>query len=92
MPMHAIRVECRGPLPPADSIAAAVWGHRGRVDGPVNEDWTRLRLASSSEPGECVEIDTLSMHPRIVEVVSADPDLAHTAALHLAMETHGRFL
>jgi hypothetical protein len=92
MPEHSIRVECNGPLPLASTIAAAVWGNGGRVVGPDRADWERLTVQSSKLESERVEIAPISKEPLVLEVSSADRKLAHAAAFHLAMETHGRFL
>ena len=92
MTRHAIRVECPLPLPAARTVAEAVWGTHGVVEGADDANWSRISITSTMKPTERVDITTTSTTPRILEVASADRKLARTAALHLAMETHGRFL
>jgi hypothetical protein len=89
---HSIRVECRGPVPLASTVAAAVWGNSGRVRGADASAWEHLVVESAIESSEQVEISLVSQDPLVLEVSSGDSKLAHAAALHLAMETHGRFL
>lgn len=89
---HTIRVECRGPKPPASSVAAAVWGNSGRVIGAQEATWDSLLLVSAKTASERVEITPVSVVPLVLEVSSSDHKLAHAAAFFLAMETHGRFV
>jgi hypothetical protein len=90
--MHAIRVECRASKPLASTVAAAVFGHDGRIDGPDGTGWERLVITSTRRPSAQVRIAPDGNDARILVVTSPDRDLAHAAAFHLAMETQGRFV
>ena len=92
MVSSSIRVECRGPLPPAESVAGAVWGHAGIVLSPPSENWERLVVGSSKDESARVEVEPVLHDPLVLEVKSPDHQSAHTAALFIAMETYGRFM
>jgi hypothetical protein len=89
---HCIRVECIEALPAADTVAAAVWGNHGKVLGEGGTTWHRLTVVSSTDATRRVDIAPVTRDPLVLEVTSADRDLAHAAAFYLAMETHGRFV
>jgi hypothetical protein len=90
--MHVIRVECRIARPLASTVAAAVFGHDGRIDRVDGADWDRLVVSSARMPSPDVRIAVDPADAGVLVVASADPALARAAALHLAMETQGRFV
>ena len=90
--MHTIRVACRTALPPASTVAAAVFGRAGTCDAGDDAPWEQLVVASSVQPALQVRVDTASRDPLVLEVTSAVHAHAMAAAFHLAMETQGRFV
>jgi hypothetical protein len=90
--VHRIRVECRIALPPALSVAQAVFGLAGRVEATGAAPWDALVATSAQDEAARVQVTTVGRDPLVLEVASEDTAHARTAAFHLAMETQGRFL
>lgn len=95
-PMHTLYLVDPGPRPAVPRIAEHLWGVGCDFDADGNghsheaDDWTELTMVlRGGTPADRVDVDPVSIHPLVLKIRSASPQVLEKAAKFLAECTGG---